>query len=355
MVISRALEKNSNINMKHIICSGCSFTRQYRRLGLDGTDTDFLLDPIHMWRWPLHIQTIYGDDIKVYNLGNPTNDNTIITHSAIKKLTELLNDGVSENDIKILIQWSDQDRDSYFFSKEVISEYNIPVISPPIEDENEGMLDDRWAHLSTFAEDNHFTDRWGYYLLNGGFMWDHIKYPTDILKVNSRYISPEQSLIRFCSNYILLQNLCKVKNIDWYSFSLSYNFYDDNSFKNRKWNNQGYTKNIFIDKIIDEFRMNFDIKNPYVKYLIDEIDFSKTYFYKDENTNIGGINEWAISNFDLETDKEIFMEHSLVDNYKNFEEFYNKNPKCNMGHVSQQMNKKFVKTILKTFLEKDLE
>ena len=339
--------------MLHLITSGCSFTRQYRRLGLDGTDEDFLSDPIHMWRWPHHIQNIYNDDIKVYNLGNPTNDNTVITQSTIKKITELLANGISVNDIKVIIQWSDQDRDSYFFSKEVISEYNVPVIPPP--DKDEGMLDDRWAHLSTFAETNHFDNRWGYYLLNGGFMWNHIKYPTDILETNAKYISPEQSLIRLCTNYLFFQNFCKVKNIDWISFSLSYNFYDDLSFKNRKWDNQGHTKNIFIDKVIDKFTMDFDTKNPYIRYLIDEIDFDKTYFYKDINTNIGGITEWAIANFDLETDEEIFMEHNLLSDYKNFEEFYNKNPKCGMGHVSQQMNKKFVKTILKTFLEKDLE
>ena len=44
----------------------------------------------------------------------------------------------------------------------------------------------RWSHLSTFAEDTHFKNRWGYYLLNGGFMWEHIKYPTDILEANAR-------------------------------------------------------------------------------------------------------------------------------------------------------------------------
>jgi hypothetical protein len=338
--------------MKHIICSGCSFTRQYRRLGLDGTDTDFLLDPLFMWRWPHHIQDMYSD-VKVYNLGNPTNDNTIITHYAIKKLTELLNEGIPSNDIKVLIQWSDQDRDSYFFSKEVIDDYECEVLPP--YDNGDSMLDDRWSHLSTFAEKNHFENKWGYYLLNGGFVWNHIKYPTDILETNAKYVSPEQSLIRFCSNYILFQNLCKVKNIDWFSFSLSYNFYDNKSFKSREWCNNGQTKNIFIDKVIDKFKMDFDTKNPYIKYLIDEVDFDKTYLYKDTNTNIGGITEWAISNFDLETDEEIFMEHSLVRDYKNFEEFYNKNPKCGMGHVSQQMNKKFVKTILKSFLEKNLE
>ena len=334
--------------MLNIICGGCSFTRQYKRLGLNGTDSDFLEDSLEMWRWPHHIQNIYPN-YNVFNLGNPTHDNTCIAHSVIKKATELLSNGIDATDIKIIIQWSDQDRNSYFFSKEVCTEYDCNVIdsSNTIKD----MYDDKWSHLSTFAETNHFKDRWGYYLLNGGFMWDHIQYPTDILEVNAKYISPEQSLIRLCTNYLLIQNFCKVNNIEYTSFSLSYNFYDSDSLNSRVGNPyHGYTKDVFIDKNIDKFNMNFSTENPYIKYLIDNIDLSKNYFYEDENTNIGGINEWAIKNFVLEEDEEIYMEHNLMRDYVNFNDFYDKNKKCGLGHVSQQMNKKFVKTILKNFL-----
>ena len=351
MVTLQVHEKNLSTNMLHLVCSGCSFTRQYRRLGLDGTDTDFLTDPLHMWRWPHHIQTMY-DNIKVYNLGNPTNDNTVIAHSVIKKITELLNEGISTNNIKIIVQWSDQDRDSYFFSKEVVSEYDVSVL-PPNQDED-GMLDDIWSHLSTFAETNHFKDRWGYYLLNGGFMWDHIKYPTDILVSNAKYISPEQSLIRLCTNYILLQNFCKLNNLDWTSFSLAYNFYDSTTIRKAKRFNHTIDT-VYTQKNIHELHMNFDTNNPYIDYLIKNVDFSTNYFYQDDSTNIGGISEWAVKNFVLDEDYEIFMEHNLLEGYTNFDNFYEKNFNCSLGHVSQQMNKKFVKTILKSFLEKDLE
>lgn len=352
MVTLLAHVKNLSTNM-NIVTGGCSFTRQYKRIGLNGTDSDFMEDSLEMWRWPHHIKSLYSD-YSVFNLGNPTHDNTCIAHSVIKKSTELLSSGVSPNDIKIIIQWSDQDRDSYFLSKEVCSEYECSVIPP--DNSLKDMYDDKWSHLSTFAEKNHFENRWGYYLLNGGFVWDHIKYPTDILSINAKYISPEQSLIRLCTNYLLVQNFCQVNGIDWTSFSLSYNFYDSNSVETQISNqNHGKAKSIYLDKDISKMNMDFNTNNPYIKYLIDNIDLTKNYFYKNEDTNIGGINEWAVKNFDLETDKEIFMEHNLLRDYENFEEFYQKNPNCGMGHVSQQMNKKFVEQILKTFLEKDLE
>lgn len=330
----------------NIVCGGCSFTRQYKRLGLNGTDNDFLDDELRMWRWPHHIQKIY-ENFKVYNLGNPTHDNTCIAHSVIKKTTDLLNSGISPKDIKIIIQWSDQDRDSYFFSKKITEDYDCKVIEPTYTGLD--MRDDRWSHLSTFAEDNHFTDRWGYYLLNGGFMWDHIKYPTDILAINAKYTSPTQSLIRLLTNYMLVQNFCKVNNIEFFSFSLGLNFYDDISYGEHT-GYQNTLENVYKLRKITKIKMDFNSKNPYLKYLFDNVDLSKNYFYQDENTNIGGIMEWTISNFDYETDGEAFMEHELG-RWDNFEEFYEKSEVIGTGHVSQQMNKKFVKEILSKFLE----
>ena len=330
----------------NIVCGGCSFTRQYKRLGLNGTDNDFLEDELKMWRWPHHIQKIY-QNFKVYNLGNPTHDNTCIAHSVIKKTTDLLNSGISPKDIKIIIQWSDQDRNSYFFSKKITEDYDCKVIEPTYTGLD--MRDDRWSHLSTFAEDNHFTDRWGYYLLNGGFMWDHIKYPRDILAINAKYTSPTQSLIRLLTNYMLVQNFCKVNNIEFFSFSLGLNFYDDISYE--KHNGYENTlENVYKLRKITKIKMDFNSKNPYLNYLFDSIDLSKNYFYQDDNTNIGGIMEWAISNFDYEADGEAFMEHELGQ-WDNFEEFYEKSGVIGTGHVSQQMNKKFVKEILSNFLE----
>jgi hypothetical protein len=330
----------------NIVCGGCSFTRQYKRLGLNGSDNDFLDDELRMWRWPHHIQDLYTN-YNVYNLGNPTHDNTCIAHSVIKKSTELLKSGISPKDIKIIIQWSDQDRDSYFFSNKVTKEYNCEVIEPTYTGLD--MRDDRWSHLSTFAEKNHFDKRWGYYLLNGGFMWNHIKYPTDILEANAKYISSTQSLIRLLTNYMLIQNFCNVHEIEFFTFSLSYNFYDDNANDTAK-GYQNTLENVYKLRKITKIKMDFNIDNPYINYLFDNIDLSKNYFYQDDTTNIGGIMEWTISNFNYDEDGEAFMEHELGQ-WNSFDEFYEKSGVIGTGHVSQQMNKRFVKEILSNFLD----
>ena len=62
--------------MKHIVASGCSFTRQAKRINLEGNDTEFLSDWIEMWRWPHWIKKDY--EVEVYNMGSATHDNWTI-------------------------------------------------------------------------------------------------------------------------------------------------------------------------------------------------------------------------------------------------------------------------------------
>ena len=70
--------------MKHIVASGCSFTRQERRINLEGDDTNFLKDWIEMWRWPHWIQKEYNTS--VYNMGSATHDNWSIARTTIYKI-----------------------------------------------------------------------------------------------------------------------------------------------------------------------------------------------------------------------------------------------------------------------------
>ena len=147
--------------IKHIITSGCSFTRQEKRLGFNCVDDDFLTDSDKFWRWPHHIQKEYTN-YKVYNLGNPTNDNSIIAQSTIKKITDLLNDGVSPLDIKVVIQWSEQNRNSFFISNEVAKSYQMMAKERTQNDINHFDIDfNKWAHLSAFAEKDHFDKQIG--------------------------------------------------------------------------------------------------------------------------------------------------------------------------------------------------
>lgn len=335
-------------NVKHIITNGCSFTRQERRLGFNGNDTDFLNDETKFWRWPHYIKQNYPNHI-VYNLGTPTNDNGVIAQSTIKKISDLLDSGVSPSDIKIIVQWSEQNRNSFFISNDVINEYDVAAKEKTINDINHSDVDfNKWAHLSAFAEEDHFESNWGYYLLTGGYIIDHIHYPKDIINIHAKYFSHQDSAIRFFTNIILLQNFCKVNNIeDIFMFNLSYNFITDNS--------PGFYdtfEQVYLDKKLPDFIIDFKTDNPYISYLYKNIDLTKFWFYENKYTNVGGQLEWAISEFDFPNDSNLFMEHEPIQTDLISYCMNSSEDTGSTGHVSSEMNSKFVNTILKEFLEK---
>jgi hypothetical protein len=334
---------------KYIICSGCSFTRQLKRLGLNGTDTDFLEDDFKFWRWPHHIQKKFPH-LKVYNLGNPTNDNGVIAHSVMKKITDLIEDGVNPKNIKVIIQWSDQNRNSFFISNKIADINNSKILDIDETDlTNNGLLNfNKWAHLSAFAEENYFDKKkWGYYLLTGGYSVEHINYIKDIINIHSKYVSNEESSIRFFTNIILIQNFCKINNIsDIFMFNLSYNFIIEHEPKYYE-----KIQNVYINKKIPQFISEFKTNNPYISYLYKNIDFENFWFFKNEYTNVGGQLEWAVSEFDFIKDKRLFMEHDYVEGDLTSFCLNNQNTRS-IGHVSSEMNSKFVNNILNPFLEK---
>jgi len=331
------------MSKKYIITSGCSFTRQYKRIGFNGTDVDFLDDDTKFWRWPHHIKDQYKN-FDVYNLGNPTNDNGVIAQSIIKKINDLLTTGISPKDIKVIIQWTDQTRNSFFISDSIAKLYNVEPLEKNSDDDNPMNPEniDKWSHLNGFS-----NKKFGYYLLTGNGLINHINYPKDIIDIHFKYTSPQESAIRFFTNIILIQNFCKVNRIkNLFMFNLSYNFNTNTYPKSYK-----DIKKVYLEKEIPEFYNEFKTENSYISYLYNNIDFKNFWFYENKYTNCGGQLEWAISEFDFKNDKRLFMEHSYIED--DLIKFCKKNKSINpIGHVSSEMNKKFVDTILTNFLKK---
>ena len=83
--------------MKHIICSGCSFTRA-GRLNINVTSDNFLKedeqrgDSNEFNYYPHWIQTLHPET-NVINLGSVTNDNKTIARSIIYKIEKLKKQG----------------------------------------------------------------------------------------------------------------------------------------------------------------------------------------------------------------------------------------------------------------------
>ena len=73
--------------MKYLITSGCSFTSS-ARVNYHRSDDTFLRDDKQMWYYPHWLQRTLPD-IKIYNMGSPGNNNSMIVRSALYKAKEL--------------------------------------------------------------------------------------------------------------------------------------------------------------------------------------------------------------------------------------------------------------------------
>jgi hypothetical protein len=351
--------------MKHIICGGCSFTRSSGRLNLDQDIREksewFFKDEEAAWSWPHYLQKQLDDKAMVYNIGSPTNDNSIIRKSIIWKVNELLNEGISSDDIIVLVQWSSWPRNSFFISNDKAKEFNSEIPKIAFNAAEKGRdLPNEYAHISDFIYEKDYNGQYGYYLLTGGFAIDHIPYP--IKKIIDTYVdeffSPEASMIRFFENIHYLQSFLDNLNIIHLSFNLQNNFSKEYTSKDGFPNlfKKGVTqfKSIYINKFIpNTFESDTDLKydNPYIQHLFESINLDKFWFLRNDETRYGGMMEWAIKTYDFETDKN---ETGLWKEFRNFTSIElvdetNKND-WPFGHLTSDLNKLFVSKILFPFI-----
>lgn len=355
--------------MKHIVASGCSFTRQERRINLEGDDTNFLSDWVEMWRWPHWIQKQY--EVNVYNMGSATHDNWSIARTTIYKIEKLIQSGVDIKDIVAIIQWSAWTRESFYVSPSKMKDLDIVI---------ENKTQHSHAHITDWIDTKEYNGEYGYWMLTGGFNLDHIENKAkNFLPSYFEYIkSPEQSFINHLEAKLFLENYLSNKNIKWFSFDIQNNFSkaytmdSDFGFPNYRENSEDkFSESIFYKKYIPntwETDISYDYSdNPYIKYLLSLIN-KNHWFYEENNlTKYGGQIEWAIRNFNLETEfylvpdvqdrgkkmsNILFMEH--CDSSESLEDIMDyMDNKWYLGHVSSYMNRRFVNEIIKPFLNKN--
>ena len=328
---------------KYIVCSGCSFTRQEYRLGFDGDDEHYMADNSNMWRWPHWIQKLYPKKI-VYNLGNPTNDNNLIATSTISKITELIKKGINPKEIKVFIQWSDMIRESFYIPQEVFDLFGEKIYLDNSGNQNVA------AHTNFFANKNKDLNKFGHYIITSGGDYKHIQSKLRKTTIESidRFLSVERATIRFYENIILIQNFLKQNDIDYLMFNYPRNFSLKSDETQYDW------ESMYIRRQIPKQIFNFKYNNPYIDYFVDNVDWDKFWFYKNEKTNIGGLIDFAIMNFEFDIDRELFMEHSYEQQFEKVEDlinYYKNKGMFNLGHISSQMNKKFLEKNLQKYLE----
>ncbi len=352
--------------MKHIVASGCSFTRQQRRINLEGDDTNFLSDWIEMWRWPHWIKREYN--VEVYNMGSATHDNWSIARTTIYKIEKLIESGVDIKDITAIIQWSAWTRESFYVSPSKMKDLDIVI---------ENKTQHSHAHITDWIDTKEYNGEYGYWMLTGGFNLDHVENKVkNFLPNYFEYIkSVEQSFINHLEAKLYLENYLSNKGINWISFDIqnnqskSYVMNSNFGFPNyREKDDELFSDSIFNKRYIPntwEEDNNYDYSdNPYISYLLQLVNKNHWFYEEEDITKYGGQLEWAIRNFDINTEfylveginnrgnnmsNLLFMEHcdgtnSLDDiKYKMDNQWY-------LGHVSSYMNRRFVNEVLNQFL-----
>jgi hypothetical protein len=362
---------------KYIITNGCSFTRQYRRVGISGTADDYQTDPMSQWKWPHFIQKEYPE-YKVINYGCPTNDNEVIAKSTLYGIDKLLKEGKNPKDIQVIVQWSGWARSSFFISKDKQhkNDYFLNKNFIKERDKDTYPINEEFAHVNDFINDKKlYPGEHGYYLLSGGYHCGHVA--TKAKEFFDDYVehifSTDERMIQFFQSILLVQSFCKANGIEYMFFNMNNNFSVDyrtddkfplfapiDSKKSQGWH-------VLYDKFIpNTWKTDNEIQfenQPHIKWLYDMIDFDKFWFYKKDGiTKLGGQVEWSIQNYNFDEisddddipniiwqeyrgkwddglrTKEDILEHFETNNY--------------WQHTAPYMNKKFVKEVLVDFLGK---
>lgn len=363
--------------MKYIVTSGCSFTRQYRRIGIAGTENDFMEDSMSQWKWPHFIQSEYPD-YKVINYGNPTNDNDVIAKSILYGVNDLLKKGIPAEDIKVIAQWSGWSRSSFFISKKKQEQNNYYLNREFVKDRDKDRypINEDFAHINDFIPvDKKYPGEHGYFLLSGGYHTDHVKVRSkEFLNDYVEHIfSADERMLQYLQSVLLIQYFCKANNIDYKCFTMHNNFskdyVDDDRFPLWRPNNSNKTEgwHVVYENFIpstweNDIKVQFESK-PYVKYLFDMVDLNKFWFYKEEGiTKYGGQAEWAIRKFnfdELSENKDIpniiwqecrtHWDNGLLNTKDDLVKYFLNNNYWQ--HTSPYLNRKFVKEELKSFLD----
>jgi hypothetical protein len=334
--------------MKYLITSGCSFTSAHRT-NLERADDKFLSDDIKSWYYPHWLQAKFRD-IKVYNMGSPANNNSMIVRSAIYKAKELLNSGVEGKDIAMIIQWSSFFRRSHFISNQIKD--TIPLV-------------DHRDYANDYMKEKAEPGDNGY--------WINLALPDmrmsslekaenqRLFKYNMAYIetlyNDESRYFEWLEYFDYLIQFCEKNDIQMKSFFMhnSFSLQYDYGLMPYNWKDA----NDMIDKLFNkkeiintwgEEKTRVDIY-PYCKYLYDSIDWNKyCWFFEEEGIHSkGGVFEWTIRNQIKSTDEDfnpIWMEYIDFGSQSAVEDALRNNKMGPTGHVSHCNYKKFTEEVI---------
>lgn len=337
--------------MKHLITSGCSFT------SLTKPNIDFPVEieiPLQhkrrdMWTWVDWIRHYNEQSYSIYNYGCPTNDNDTIVESTLYGINKLLKRGIPSNDIEVIIQWTCATRNSFFIPNGFIDKNKIVN-----------------AHTNDFVDEKRFKFEKGFKYLTGGY--NKTEQPAELNDITMNYLalqfSHHERIINWLKNIILISSYCKSKGIKYKFFQLNnnissyyYNRFKGLSPKQNKMNTEPHLpikEDLLKTKDIEyTWDDTMFIDNPYINYLVEQIDFNSDFWFYEINNHhkFGGSLEWTINewNDNIEDDSGFELSNIVYYELENkteeeIKEFFRTK---SYGHPSSLMWRKFYFEILK--------
>jgi len=301
--------------MKYILTSGCSFTNNIRlnpnRLSLQADNTT---------SWPFYLQEKLGKDwgYKVLNYGGATNDNVSICRILYYHAKRLIREGVNGEDIILVGQWSDPNRESVWikskFKEEDRAKYGHTLVYTPNWETEDGFFyltggfsppDSEDSAQKVFGIDNAIK-YW-----EADINWNNILNQT----------------LHWLESWSHLERFCKDNNIDTYWMSMR-NPYSVEAYETwfgaPKNDSDKTSKNLWFNK--------YEILKPY----IDELPIDKPNHWHYKNYN--GLLEWTIDN--IIEGVPYFQESE--GRYLDWEDYKKEIHPHGWGHPSPQMMKIFV-------------
>lgn len=318
---------------KFIISSGCSYGGLVRYI-VNYTKNDKLkndllksgIKNIHKFMFDY-----YDDNLIIINLDIPGQSSTYIADSVIRTVNVLKSKDVPLENIYVNVEWTLSTRVSYIQPHNLSNDYfdfsfehwspninstlsNIDEIRHDLYDAINIQMDfnynfslvkiDEQIHLLAHSSNYHYKS----YKKNDELS-EYLKHASEFY--NS--CTAEMLINNYLNDILRLQYFLKYLKID-------YDFYNMNSFFSA-WVDSGNVitqsyysgKNPYIwklenDKILIQKNINYDIKltknNDLVNVLpmfgskIGELDFKYWWFYNNNGYRYGGIDEYAIDNFD---------------------------------------------------------
>lgn len=285
--------------VKHLITSGCSFTRLRHPYTGDNIherhsakyDTETYYTHAH------HLAKKYN--LELHNEGFPTFDNGAIVNTIIQRVNKLLKKGTPVEEIFVVAQFTSSVRYSFLVDKNlsILRDYDVSKV---------GI-----GHTANYLDEGESYYDNGYAFLGSGSPPLQNQAQNRFNKIYDGLLDETNSTFLMLKNIHHLQTFLKSKGIKYVCFFMlnqlvdnsyyPFNYHRDFRYYNESWNDLKFG-DLASKKFIPYNKENVEVwnnkNNKYWNIFLDDIDWKPFWFFENEATKYSGVFEWSFSKFD---------------------------------------------------------